>query len=262
MKNNKTDTYFYSDELEDEFVKTSYRAKTIDGAYKYAGKNVFFKLFSFICYRVVCTPIAFIYSKIIRNIKFVNKKALKQCKNQGYFIYANHTQPVSDAFTPSIITFPRQVYTVVSPQNLAIPFLGKLTKFLGALPLPETLESNRNFLNTLEAKLKRKKAVLIYPEAHIWPYYTKIRPFKSVSFKYAVKFGAPVFSFTTTYQKTQRNRLKTVVYVDGPFYADGGLPPKLRQEELRDRVFDAMCGRAKNSNYEKVKYIKTDKEKN
>ena len=106
--------------------------------------------------------------------------------------------------------------------------------------------------------MQRKCSITIYPEAHIWPYYTKIRPFKDVSFKYPVQLNAPAYCFTNTYQSYGKNndKIKIVTYIDGPFYPNKELPPKQSQKELRDRIYNCMVERSKNSNIEHIKYIK------
>ena len=100
----------------------------------------------------------------------------------------------------------------------------------------------------------------MFPEAHIWPYYTKIRPFKSVSFQYPIKFNKPTFCVTNTYQKRKNNKVQIVSYVDGPFFPDEGLTKKEAKENLRNKVYEQMVERSKNSNVEVVKYIKKEEE--
>ncbi len=41
----------------------------------------------------------------------------------------------------------------------------------------------------------------IFPEAHVWPYYTGIRPFGEAAFHYPVATGKPVYTMTVTYQR-------------------------------------------------------------
>ena len=98
---------------------------------------------------------------------------------------------------------------------------------------------------------------MIYPEAHIWPFYTKIRPFKDTSFRYPVQQKLPVFSLTNTYQrKGKKKRPQMVTYIDGPFYPDQSLPVKEQKTLLRDQVYHTMVERAENSNMEMIQYIK------
>ncbi len=257
----KKQTFFYSNELEDEFYKKDYKTKKIDNNYKFVSNNLFYKICSTLLYRFIATPAAFIYLKLIKRIKYVNRKALKTHKKTGYFVYGNHTHALSDALSPSLIGFPKKSYTIASPDNVSIPVLGKVTKMIGAIPLPDGIESSKNFIRALQTRLEQKCSIMVYPEAHIWPYYTSIRPFKSTSFKYPVKYDTPVFCFTTTYQKTKRNKCKVIIYVDGPFYKNNELSAKLQAEHLRDEVYNCMLKRSENSNYYKINYVKLDSEK-
>jgi 1-acyl-sn-glycerol-3-phosphate acyltransferase len=140
-----------------------------------------------------------------------------------------------------------------------MPFLGRITPSLGALPLPDDMKAYRNFLAAIERRISENHAVVIYPEAHIWPYYTKIRPFKEDSFYYPIKYGAPAYCFTNTYQKRRFSKKpKVVTYVDGPFYPDRGLPLRECRKELRDRIYATMCERAQNSTVVQIEYIKRE----
>lgn len=257
MKNQKV--IYYSDLLNDDFSGTAKNKLKITNKYRYIITNPIYKIVSFIVYRIIVTPIAFIYIKFIKKVKFENKKVLKQCKNSGYFVYGNHTNNVCDAFNPTVMNFPKKTYIIVNPDNLDLPVLKKSTRMMGALPLPSSLSASKNFMYAVEKRVVQGHPVIVYPEAHIWPYYTKIRPFKSVSFKYPVKFNEPSFCATTTYQKHKRKH-RMVVYVDGPFYANKSLPSeKEQQEDLRNRIYETMVERSKNSNIEIIKYIEKEK---
>lgn len=71
---------------------------------------------------------------------------------------------------------------------------------------------------------------MIYPEAHIWPFYTGIRPFPDTSFRYPVQQKLPVFCLTNTYQRRGKSHIPQIVtYLDGPFYPDAELPAKLQK---------------------------------
>lgn len=103
-----------------------------------------------------------------------------------------------------------------------------------------------------------KSSVTIFPEAHIWPYYTKIRPFGAASFKYPVKLQVPVFCITHCYRKRKfGKRPRIVSFVDGPFYPDQSLPVGEATQKLRDQIYATMCERAeKYSDYAYADYIR------
>lgn len=251
---------YYSDELNDEFAGDNIVAKRIDGNYKYIKSGIFGKIGHIFWYRIIATPLAFCYLKLYFHHKIVNKKVLKEAKGKPYFIYANHTHFIADALIPTIVSFPRDVSVIVHPNNVSMPVLGKITPSLGALPLPDDKEATKNFIRAVEHKVRENKGIMIYPEAHIWPYYTDIRPFESTSFRYPVRHNTMTFCFTNTYQKRRfSKRPQLVTYVDGPYYADEDKKDKEKKQQLRDIVYNKMKERVKNSNIKLIKYIKVEK---
>ena len=249
---------YYKNELEDEFSTAQIKAKKIDASYKYEG-GLFFSIGKVLFYEIIAKPLAFFFMKLKYNHKIVGKQLLKDAKKEGYFLYGNHTNDIADALIPSLSCFPKDVAVIVHPNNVSMPFLGKITPFLGALPLPDDAKAAKNFNKAILHKIEKKYCITIYPEAHIWPYYTKIRPFKDTSFGYPIKLGAKVYCFTNTYQK--RRFFKTpqiVTYIDGPFVADSSLSLSKQRESLRNQVYNAMCQASKNNNVEIIQYIKVE----
>lgn len=248
----------YNDELNDEFSKAQIVPIRIDENYRYIHKNPLWDFCSFVLQNILSMPIKLLYSKIKFKIKYIGKEKLKPYKKQGYFVYANHTQPFADTFIPSIPIYPKRNFFIVNPENVSIKPFGKLIEMLGAIPVPGNKQAMKNFLLTIEKRIEKNYSITIYPEAHIWPYYTKIRPFKSVSFKYPVKLKKLCFCITNTYQRYGKNndKIKMVTYIDGPFYSNNNLKQKEAQQELRDTIYTCMADRSKNSNIEYIKYIK------
>lgn len=260
MEKNKV--IYYNDEINDEFSKAKIIPKVIDENYKYS-KNSLWDFCSLIFQNILSMPIKVLYAKIKFRIKYVGKENFKKCKDTGYFIYGNHTQSFADTFLPSIANYPKRNFLIVNPENVSMKGLKTIVELLGAIPIPENIRAMKNFLDIIEKRINKKSSITIYPEAHIWPYYTKIRPFKTVSFKYPVKLNKPSFCITNTYQSygKNNNKIKIVSYIDGPFFINKELTQKEAQQELRDRIYDCMVERSKNSNIEHIKYVKID-EKN
>ena len=250
---------YYKDELNDEFAGVVRNTIKIDGDYKYIKKNSLWNLTAFFIHRIIMVPVAFLYTKIKFHHKIVNKKVLKQTKGSGHFMFGNHTLMGGDAFIPNVINLPKRTYTVVHPDNLSKKGLKWFLEMNGALPLPATTSATKNFIEAIEKRFLEGHIVQIYPEAHIWPYYTKIRPFKSTSFRYPVKFEEATYCFTNTFHKRKFSKKpKVITYVDGPFYPDKTLPIKQQEQQLRDMVYETMCKRAELNTYEFVKYIKKE----
>ncbi|MBO7535652.1 MAG: 1-acyl-sn-glycerol-3-phosphate acyltransferase, partial [Bacilli bacterium] len=154
---------------------------------------------------------------LTRFIPLVNKKVIKSEKKNAVFLFGNHTHAMADPYIPTFVAHPKSNYVIVHANNVSIPVLGKINPALGAIPLPDNIAATRNFMKCIEKKIQKKASVTIYPEAHIWPYYTKIRPFVDSSFRYPVQFNTPVYCFTNTYQKKLFSKKPRIVtYVDGP----------------------------------------------
>ena len=249
---------YYEDELNDEFSKLSIEPRIIDENYKYVHKNPLWNLCSFVLQNILSVPIKILYAKIKFRIKYIGKEKIKPYKNEGYFIYGNHTQPFADTFIPSIPMYPKRNFLIVNPVNISLKGTGTLVEMLGAMPIPSNKSAMKNFLEAIKQKTNKGYAITIYPEAHIWPYYTKIRPFKDVSFKYPIQLEKPAFCITNTYQSYGKNnkKIKIVSYIDGPFYPNKELTLKEQQKELRNKIYNCMEERSENSNIEHIKYIK------
>lgn len=263
-KSTKKKVFYYKDELNDEFSGITRNTIVIDKNYKYIRKNFLYKFIAFVIYRIIVMPFAYFYMKIKFHMKVENKKVLQSAKKESYFMYGNHTQLPGDGFIPNILNYPKHNAVVVNADNVSLPGTQNLMMMLGAIPIPNHLSGMRNFMDCISQNVKAKKSIVIYPEAHIWPYYTGIRNFKSDSFKFPVMYDKKTFSFTVTYQKRKFGEKPNItVFVDGPFVAPKDLSKKEREEYLRNCVYDAMVERSKESTYCFYKYVKIeDDEKN
>lgn len=254
---------YYDDELNDEFSSAVITPKKIDGRYKYLHKNPFWHILRFAFYRLLAIPFGWLFLKCKFHLKIKNRNLLKRAKKTGAYIYGNHTQAAADPFIPTMITHPKSAHIVVHPSNISQKGVGWIMPYLGALPLPDDITATRHFMEALNYHANKNHFVVIYPEAHIWPYYTKIRQFKSASFKYPIKYNKPVYCFTNTYVKRNKtNKAKIVTYVDGPFYPNKNLSPKEMEQDLRDQVYNKMVERSKSSNIEIIKYVKKEGDTN
>lgn len=250
---------YYEDELNDEFSLAQITPRRIDGSWVYVHTSPWKKFTHFFWYRMVATPIAFLYVKLKFRQKTVGAKAFRPYRKKGYFLFGNHTQDIGDAFLPNVINFPQTDYVIVHPNNVSMPVLGKITPSLGALPLPGDLTASRNFMKAVEHHLRVGHSVVVYPEAHIWPFYTKIRPFPDTSFRYPVLHNVPSFCFTNTYQKRRFSKKPRIVtYVDGPFFPDETLSSREQKTDLRNRIYETMCCRAEASDVTWIRYEKKE----
>ena len=246
---------YYEDELNDEFSKAKINPILIDENYKY-NHSFLWDFCSFLVQNVFSMPIKILYVKWKFKIKFIGKDKLKKYNKPGYFIYGNHTQDIADTIIPSLLVYPKRNFFIVNPENVSMKGLKTVTEMLGALPIPHNFSGMKNFMDVVSEKIHKNYSITIYPEAHIWPYYTKIRNFKSVSFKYPIEHEKPTFCFTNTYQSFGKNndKVKIVTYIDGPFWPDKSLSKKQSQLKLRNEIYNTMVQRSLNSNIDVIEY--------
>ena len=259
----KNKTIYYSDELNDDFASLGIKKKPLGDDFEYIHKNILWNTCSFVIYRMIAQPLVFVFVKVAHRQRFKNRKVLKTARKTGAFIYANHTNMLLDAFVPNIVKLRKRGYILVGPDTTSMPGLKNIVEMVGAIPLGQTLSENKEMLECINHRIAKNKGfITIYPEAHIWPYYTGIRDFKAGSFSYPCYTDTPVFAMTNCYQKKLIGKHpKVVTFVDGPFYPDKNLPMKERKEKLRKQCYDTMVKRAKeNSTYSYIVYEKKDLE--
>lgn len=260
-KEKEREVIYYTDERNQEFSRAEIKPRVIDGSYRYSHGKVW-ELCSLAVQNLFSMPVKILYQKIKFHLKYVGREKLKECRNRGYFIYGNHTQPFADTFIPSVANYPHRNFFLVNPENVSMPGLRTLTELLGAIPIPCDYTGMKHFLETVEERIRRRASITIYPEAHIWPYYTGIRPFSAVSFRYPVELSCPVFALTNTYHRRpgRKERVNILTYLDGPFYPEESLPPRERRQKLRDQVYQCMTERSRESDYEFILYRRAETE--
>ncbi len=240
----------------EDFVESKDQDIKLPEDYVWIHKNPFYRLYMAVLY-ATAQVFTFFYTRFYLHVRVVNRKAFKRCKDTGYFLYGNHTQPVGDAFTPIRLMLPKRMYTVMSPANLGIPMLGKILPGLGGLPIPESMDGMKKFLDALQTRIDEKTCIMIYPESHVWPWCDFIRPFPDTSFRFPVMYNVPAFCMTTTYQKRRHGKKpRATIYVDGPFYPHPELGVRKARKQLHDEIYTCMQKRSKNSTYAYIKYEK------
>lgn len=248
----KKRTIYYRDELNDDFAGTKIATRVPDSSFRYNHRSPLWNFAAFFVYRLIAIPFAFLFCRIGFGMKIVNRKILRPFRKTGFYLYGNHTQTASDAFVPTLVSLPKKTYLIANPDAVSIPGLRGIVQMLGAIPIAGTLGGMKNMMEAIDQRHQSGATIAIYPEAHIWPYYTGIRPFRSTSFAFPVKDGSPSFSFTTTYQEREGffggMRPRITVYVDGPFYPDPCLDKNTAKENLRNQIYETMRERAEKFN--------------
>lgn len=242
----------YYSSFTDDFEESANQGFELPQDYKWVRTDALSKLLSGLIYG---SAVIFggAYCKFFLHMKIKGRKNLKGVKGD-FFIFGNHTQPVGDVFIPALCVLPKRIYTVVSTANYGIPIIGKILPFLGALPVVSSLHGIKELNRAIEQRIEKGHPIVIYPEAHVWEYYTDIRPFPDTSFRFPARLDKPSFAMTVTYRKAKLFKRPIMeVFLDGPFYPQGNTP-KEKAMNLHDQIYSVMRERSKNSDFAYIEY--------
>lgn len=246
----------YYEAFTDDFEQSAKQDYKLPENYKWVRTDILSKFLSGLIYGLAVI-FGGAYCKFVLHMKVKGRKNLKGMKGD-FFIYGNHTQPVGDVFIPALCVLPKRIFTVVSTANYGIPVIGKILPYLGALPISDSLHGFKELSKAIETRLSKNHPIVIYPEAHVWEYYTGIRPFADTSFKFPVKLNKPTFAMTITYRKGKLYKRPVMeVYLDGPFYPEGDTVRE-KTDDLKEKVYKKMLERSRNSNYSYIEYSKKE----
>ena len=259
----KSKTIYWSDELNDDFNKLEHVKDNPDlkKNYKYIHKDPLRRMWDALLYYAIAKPIMGSFC-LLHGIRYKNKRNLKRLHGKGAFIYSNHTA-ISDVFKFQSMIFHHKRVNIVGLSNASsIPVASFIVKSFGYLPIGNDTDNLIKLKEACEFYVKkRKQFVLIYPEAHIWPYYTKIRDFKNVSFYYPAQCLCPVVPAVTIWRKVWYSKKPRQTVVFGkPIFPDPSLNAIENRDLLAEECKNQMKHIAKSyPQVEYIKYIKVDK---
>lgn len=249
----KPETYVVADFTQD-VVENAGQDYQLSEGYRWIRPEWYFRLWSAVSFRLV-RFFGGIYCRFAFHASIKNRAVLKPYRKTGFYLYGNHTQPFGDVVLPALAVWPKRIYTIGSPANLGIPGLGKLLPAVGILPTPENFGQTKRFWAAVRQRAAEGCCVVTFPEAHVWPYYTEIRPFPEGSFRFPVEANLPAFCLTTTYQsRGEGKKPKLTAYLDGPFFPDPEKCGKDARRDLRDRVHARMVSRSALSDTAYIRY--------
>lgn len=236
---------YYKNFKDDSFMHTVvFSKKRIGNDYRYLPRFNFVKTIQFLFYYLIAFPILFLFGKIIYGVNVKGRKKLKKIKG-GYILVGNHVHPMDCSFVSVFVAFPRRNYFICNKDAVQVVFGKYFTKALGALPLPDDKKGLVNLNDAVKKILKKGKCVTIYPEACIWPYYTKLRPLGSASFHYAVSAKVPVVPFAVTFRYAKgknkfRKKPKVNIEICDPIYPNQNLSSVDAKRDIMTRTESSL----------------------
>ena len=145
--------------------------------YKYIIDNRIFNAFSDLL-AIIATPILWIINIVLFGFDVQGVDNLRKVSG-GKVTISNHIHPM-DCTMNGLINFPERTYFPTLATNFKIPFIRHLIRILYAIPIPKKVTQKEKFFEEIKKALLDGKTVHMYPEAALWPYYEKLRPFKMI----------------------------------------------------------------------------------
>ena len=248
--------------FDEDVVTTSGQDYQLPEDYRYIRDRWWERLWSAMVYGFF-SQVARFWLRWGLHARFVGrKKLLRAPRDKGFFVYGNHTQEFGDPMIALALGFrpvKRRIRALCAPSNLGVPGIGPLIPYLGGIPIAPGRDGLQETEKAVSWCCNNAQPVVIFPEAHVWPWYTGIRPFSSASFHYPVQENLPVFAMTVTYQKRRRgSRPRTTIYIDGPWIPDPALPEREQKKTLCETVRLAMEVRSESSTCTYAEYRKVE----
>lgn len=182
--------------------------------------------------RILAWIILPLWTKPHAKYKIYGKENLKEVKKTGVIITCNHVHPTdAPIMATRLFGIRRKVRFVMLSENMDIPVAGPIMEALGGIPLGDTINGAKHFNGYINILLRRKKPVLIFPEAALWPYYRKIRPFSRGPFLFSVNNKVPILPVVLTFRTKKNGKQKMVVNILKPIY-----PGEKNSKELMEEV--------------------------
>lgn len=190
---------YYDDPLGDDFAGNHISTREVGAEFDYVPSGILYNALGTLLYYLVAIPVVWLLTKICLGLRMKNRKALRAVRGKAFYLYGNHTQNL-DAVIPALAAFPQRAYVIAHRDAVSIPGLRTIVQMLGAIPVPSSLSGMGAFAEALERRAEQGACIGIYPEAHVWPYYTGVRPFKAASFRYPARTSRPVVAMAATYR--------------------------------------------------------------
>ena len=217
----------------------------IDEKYQYIKEGKVFSFFSNFLYYGIAFPVLKILNKIIYDLKIEGKENIKNLKT-GAISVSNHVL-ILDCTMIGLAFGLKKIYFTTREGSFKIPFVRKLIKLLRAIPIPNKMSNKESFVKQLDEALQKGKIIHFYPEKALWPYYEKIRNFKSGAFDFAIRNNVPVIPIVITFRnpkgirKIFKKKKDVTVKILKPItYQDNYENKKECIEELKKQVHKIM----------------------
>lgn len=234
----------------DQHMVTSVPVKKVsfDENYSYYKRGLFYKIGRSIVYLLAYT-VGYLVCKLKHGIRYVGRKNLKLYKSElkrGCITICNHVFRydyicIMFGIRPHFQYYPSWNAKLLDKDR-------HLVNLTGGIPVPSNLAGLKKFLMAFDRHIKENAWIHFFPEAAMWPYYQRIRPFKKGAFVLAVKHNRPILPMAFRFRNPSKfarifgiKEPLATLYIGKPIYPDTKIQDKkIRIKKLQHESYNAV----------------------
>lgn len=224
----------------DQHMVTSIPVTEIDfdETYAFYKKGLWYKVGRCLAYYAAYS-IGRIVCKFIHGIRFVGRENLKAYKSElggGCITVCNHVFRydyicIMNGIRPHFQYYPAWNSKLLDKDR-------HLVSLTGGIPVPEKLSGLKAFFKAFDRHMSENAWIHFFPEAAMWPYYQRLRPFKKGAFILADKHDYPVLPLAFRFRDPGRlarffgiKEPLATLHIGEPIHPDKSI--KDRQKRIR-----------------------------
>lgn len=185
-----------------------------------------------------------LYHRICLGLRIRGRDILRKYKKElkgGALTVCNHVWREDAVMVYHAV---RRYYTMHMPvyaKHLNNPGFYWMLRFMGGVPVPESLAGMRGFNAAFDSFHEKGEWIHVFPEAVRWDCYSFIRPFHKGTFTMAYKYGCPVVPCVITYRE-RKGIFRLTGKKQLPLFTIRILEPVFPNKELnrKDAILDMV----------------------
>ena len=139
----------------------------------------------------VAAALLAVFDRLVFGLRVVGKENRKSLGKQGAVVICNHVHWLDCTLLLSAL-WPRPQHFISLQANLQLPVIRHIVRVGRCMPVPEDRRLLPQFSAAIDQVLAQGRTLNIYPEGHLEPYCTGLRPFHNGAFSHAYRAGVPV----------------------------------------------------------------------
>lgn len=214
----------------------------VDETYRYVGHRTFLEGVKYRLEKFFCVwPFTWYENTFVLKTRYVGRENLRGL--HAAVLICNHVDKF-DCLAVKYGARPHRTFVLAADFNNMSGFLGEMMRAGDMVPLNTTMHGRMQFARVVEEILtRRKKFLLVYPEAAMWWHYEKPRPYKDGAFSFAAKYGVPVVPQFITFRDRKKcdaeglPKKQFTVHIGRPVYPKADLSRRENIAFLREESF-------------------------